>query len=154
MLLSGMKAPDFALKDVHENIIHLSDFLGKKIVLYFYPKDLTGGCTLQALNYKEEYQNYINKGYNIIGISKDSVKSHIKFIEKYELPFILLSDENLEAIHAYDVWHEKVLAGKKYMGVVRTTYIIDENGIVVYANDKVKAKSDATNTLEIIKNKN
>ena len=143
MLKVGIKAPDFSLKDMNGKIYSLSDFLGQKVVLYFYPKDSTSGCTKQALGFKENYEKFLSKGIVVIGISKDSEKSHKNFIEKYELPFLLLSDPELIAIKGYDVWHEKKLYGKPYMGVVRTTYVIDENGIIVDANGKVKAESNA-----------
>lgn len=150
MLQTNSKAPNFSLKDKDNNLRSLDEFLGKKVVLYFYPKDNTGGCTKQALSYKETYTKFLEKDIVVIGISKDSVNSHIKFIDKFELPFLLLSDENLEAIHAYDVWHEKKLYGKPYMGVVRTTYIIDETGMIIYANDKVKATTDAFDILKLL----
>lgn len=147
MLLPNTKAPSFTLFDQFGNKKSLSDFLGQRIVLYFYPKDLTTGCTSQALGFKEEFEEYQRKNIIIIGISKDSVNSHYKFMEKYDLPFILLSDESLEVIKAYDVWHEKKLYGKSYMGVVRTTYIIDENGYIIDSNDNVKTKTNASDTL-------
>lgn len=147
MLLPNTKAPSFTLFDQFGNKKSLSDFLGQRIVLYFYPKDLTTGCTSQALGFKEEFEEYQRKNIIIIGISKDSVNSHYKFMEKYDLPFILLSDESLEVIKAYDVWHEKKLYGKPYMGVVRTTYIIDENGYIIDSNDNVKTKTNASDTL-------
>lgn len=150
MLKIHSKAPNFTLIDAQNNTHSLNDFLGKKVVLYFYPKDCTGGCTKQALSYKEAYPTFLEKDIVVIGISKDSPKSHQRFIEKYTLPFLLLSDENLEAIHLYDVWHEKKLYGKPYMGVVRTTYIIDEVGTIVYANDKVKATTDAFDILKLL----
>ena len=148
MLLPNTKAPDFTLCDQYGNKHSLVDFLGQKVVLYFYPKDLTTGCTAQALGFKEEFEKYQNQKITIIGISKDSINSHLKFVEKYNLPFILLSDESLEVIKVYDVWHEKKMAGNVYMGVVRTTYLIDENGIIIKANDKVKAAADPEKMLE------
>ena len=151
MLLPNTKAPDFTLCDQYGNKHSLVDFLGQKVVLYFYPKDLTTGCTAQALGFKEEFEKYQNQKIMIIGISKDSINSHLKFVEKYNLPFILLSDESLEVIKAYDVWHEKKMCGKTYMGVVRTTYVIDENGIIIFSNDKVKAAQDAQKMLETVK---
>ena len=150
MLLSGIKAPEFILPNEEGELIRLKDFLGKKIVLYFYPKDSTPGCTSQALGYKNNYNEYLDKDIVVIGISKDSVKSHKNFKTKNELPFILLSDENLDAISKYDVWHEKKMCGKKYMGVVRTTYIINEEGKIIYANDKVKAVNDALDILRLL----
>ena len=147
MLKVGIKAPEFSLKDMNGKVYSLSDFLGQKVVLYFYPKDSTSGCTKQALGFKENYEKFLSKGTVVIGISKDSEKSHKNFIEKYELPFLLLSDPELIAIKEYDVWHEKKLYGKPYMGVVRTTYVIDENGIIINANDKVKAESNANDLI-------
>lgn len=148
MLLSGIKAPEFILPNENGELISLKDFLGKKVVLYFYPKDSTPGCTQQALGYKDNYNKFKDKDIVVIGISKDSVKSHKNFKTKNELPFILLSDENLDAISKYDVWHEKKMCGKIYMGVVRTTYIINEEGKIVYSDNQVKAKSNALDILE------
>ena len=147
MLKEGMKAPDFTLPDKDGNMVSLSDFAGKKVVLYFYPKDNTAGCTRQACAFAVVYDVYRANDVPVIGISKDSVKSHKGFAEKNSLPFILLSDPELEVIKAYDVWQEKKMYGKTSFGVVRTTYIIDENGVI----EKVfpKAKPD-TNALEII----
>ena len=150
MLLSGIKAPEFILPNENGELISLKDFLGKKVVLYFYPKDSTPGCTQQALGYKNNYNEYLDKDIVVIGISKDSVKSHKNFKTKNDLPFILLSDENLDAISKYDVWHEKKMCGKAYMGVVRTTYIINEEGKIIYANDKVKAVNDALDILRLL----
>lgn len=148
MLLSGIKAPEFILPNENGELISLKDFLGKKVVLYFYPKDSTPGCTQQALGYKDNYNKFKDKDIVVIGISKDSVKSHKNFKTKNDLPFILLSDENLDAISKYDVWHEKKMCGKAYMGVVRTTYIINEEGKIVYSDNQVKAKSNALDILE------
>ena len=142
MLEAGTKAPDFTLLDKNGEQISLSDFLGKKVVLYFYPKDNTPGCSRQACAFAQSYEAFKNNDIVVIGISKDSVASHLKFAQKYELPFILLSDPELQAIQAYDVWKEKKNYGKVSMGVVRTTYLIDENGIIIKANDKVKAAED------------
>ena len=148
MLNIGTKAPEFALKDQNNEIHHLSDYQGQKVLLYFYPKDNTSGCTLQAKGYSEMIHEYLKRGIKVIGISKDSIKSHKNFETKQELKITLLSDDSLDAINAYDVYKEKTLYGKKYMGVVRTTYLIDENGYIIYANDKVKAKDDAYKMLE------
>lgn len=150
MLNVGTTAPDFALSDKNGNILHLSDFLGKKIVLYFYPKDNTPGCTRQACAFASAYEGFKTKDVEIIGISKDSVSSHVKFAEKYNLPFVLLSDPNLEAIKAYDVWQEKKMCGKVSMGVVRTTYIIDEKGIIEKVMEKVKPDTNADEILEYL----
>lgn len=150
MLSKGMQAPDFCLFNQDQEKISLSDFKGKKVVLYFYAKDNTPGCTNQAIGFKELYEE-IGKYAVLIGISKDSVKAHENFKNKYELPFMLLSDPNLEAIQAYDVWHEKKLYGKVSMGVVRTTYIIDENGEIECVMPKVKAKENPQDVLNYFK---
>ena len=139
MLEVGTKAPDFTLPDQNGNMHSLSEYRGKKVILYFYPKDNTAGCTKQACGFAERYPQFMEKGAVVLGISKDSVASHKKFEEKYGLPFTILSDPELVAIQAYDVWQEKKNYGKTYMGVVRTTYLIDENGKIVKAFDKVKA---------------
>ena len=139
MLEIGTKAPDFTLPDQNGNMHSLSEYRGKKVILYFYPKDNTAGCTKQACGFAELYPQFTEKGAVVLGISKDSVASHKKFEEKYGLPFTLLADPELVAIQAYDVWQEKKNYGKTYMGVVRTTYLIDENGKIVKAFDKVKA---------------
>ena len=139
MLEVGTKAPDFTLPDQDGNMHFLSEYRGKKVILYFYPKDNTAGCTKQACGFAERYPQFTEKGAVVLGVSKDSVASHKKFEEKYGLPFTILSDPELVAIQAYDVWQEKKNYGKTYMSVVRTTYLIDENGKIVKAFDKVKA---------------
>ena len=139
MLEVGTKAPDFTLPDQNGNMHSLSEYRGKKVILYFYPKDNTPGCTKQACGFAERYPKFTDKGAVVLGISKDSVASHKKFEEKYGLPFTILSDPELVAIQAYDVWQEKKNYGKTYMGVVRTTYLIDEEGKISKAFDKVKA---------------
>ena len=139
MLEVGTKAPDFTLPDQDGNMHFLSEYRGKKVILYFYPKDNTAGCTKQACGFAERYPQFTEKGAVVLGVSKDSVASHKKFEEKYGLPFTILSDPELVAIQAYDVWQEKKNYGKTYMGVVRTTYLIDENGKIVKAFEKVKA---------------
>ena len=139
MLEVGTQAPDFTLPDQNGNRHSLSDYRGKKVILYFYPKDNTPGCTKQACGFAERYPQFTEKGAVVLGISKDSVASHKKFEEKYGLPFTILSDPELVAIQAYDVWQEKKNYGKTYMGVVRTTYLIDEEGKIAKAFDKVKA---------------
>ena len=139
MLETGIKAPAFSLFDSDGNVHTLDEFLGKKVVLYFYSKDNTAGCTKQACGFAQLYPQLIEKGAAVIGISKDSQASHKRFAEKYELPFLLLSDPELTAIKAYDVWQEKKNYGKVSMGVVRTTYLIDENGMIVKVFKKVKA---------------
>lgn len=150
MIELGTLAPDFELPDQNGNIRSLKEFRGKKVILYFYPKDNTAGCTKQACGFSELNPQFTEKNAVVIGISKDSVASHKKFEEKQGLNFILLSDTQLEAIHAYDVWHEKTMCGKKSMGVVRTTYLIDENGIIVKAMEKVKAADNPGDMLEAL----
>ena len=147
MLEVGMKAPDFTLLDKRGNSVSLSDFLGKKVVLYFYPKDSTPGCTRQACAFAQNHSNFEDKNVVVIGISKDSVASHLKFAEKHGLPFVLLADTELEAIKAYGVWQEKKLYGKVSMGVVRSTYLIDEQGVIEKAMPKVKPDTNAAEIL-------
>ena len=147
MLEIGMKAPNFTLKDKNGNDVSLSDFIGKKIVLYFYPKDNTPGCTRQACAFAGAYKQFEAKGVEVIGISKDSVASHVKFAEKYGLPFVLLSDPDRIAIEAYGVWQEKKMYGKVTFGVVRTTFIIDENGNIEKVMPKVKPDTNAADIL-------
>ena len=142
MLPTGIQAPSFVLPDQNGRTHTLEAYRGQKVVLYFYPKDNTPGCTKQACAFGELYPQFTEKGAVVLGVSKDSVASHKKFAEKYGLPFPLLSDEGLEAIRAYDVWQEKNMYGKKTMGVVRTTYLIDENGVIVRAFSKVKAEEN------------
>lgn len=150
MLTVGTKAPDFTLLDKEGNTVSLSDFFGKKIILYFYPKDNTPGCTKQACAFASSYDDFKSKDITVIGISKDSVASHKKFAEKYSLPFVLLSDPELVAIKAYDVWQEKKMCGKVGMGVVRTTFIIDENGNIEKIMPKVKPDTNAGEILEYL----
>ena len=147
MLEIGQKAPAFTLPDKDGNTVSLSDFIGKKVVLYFYPKDNTPGCTKQACAFASLYEGFKAKNIQVIGVSKDSVASHTKFAEKYNLPFILLSDKDLVAIKAYDVWQEKKMCGKVGMGVVRTTFIIDENGNIAKIMNKVKPDTNAQEIL-------
>ena len=151
MLDVGMKAPDFKLQDKDGREITLSGFRGKKVVLYFYPKDTTPGCTKQACAFASAYDGFKTKGVEVIGVSKDSVASHVKFAEKYNLPFILISDPELKAIKAYDVWQEKKMYGKVTFGVVRTTYVIDEEGIIEKVMPKVKPDTNAAEILEYLK---
>lgn len=148
MLETGVKAPEISLPDQNGEMHTLEEYRGKKVVLYFYPKDNTPGCTKQACNFGELYPQFQEKGAVVIGISKDSIASHKKFQEKYGLPFTLLSDPELSAIQAYDVWQEKNMYGKKTMGVVRTTYLIDEQGMIVKAMGKVKAAENPAQVLE------
>lgn len=150
MLEAGMKAPDFTLSDKDGREVSLSDFRGKKVVLYFYPKDNTPGCTRQACAFAGAYAGFKAKNVEVIGVSKDSVASHVKFAEKYGLDFVLLSDPELAAIKAYDVWQEKKMCGKVGMGVVRTTFIIDENGVIEKVMPKVKPDTNAAEILEYL----
>lgn len=147
MLQVGDKAPDFTLKDKDGRDVSLSDFAGKKVVLYFYPKDNTPGCTRQACAFAGQYRAFQEKNVEVIGISKDSVASHVKFAEKYNLPFVLLSDPERQAIESYGVWQEKKLYGKVSMGVVRTTFIIDEQGVIEKVMPKVKPDTNAAEIL-------
>lgn len=148
MLEVGTKAPDFSLPDQNGEMHSLSDYKGKKLILYFYPKDNTAGCTKQACGFSERYPQFAEKGVEVLGVSKDSVASHKRFEEKHGLAFTLLSDTELEVIKAYDVWKEKKNYGKVSMGVVRTTYLIDEDGVIQKAMDKVKAADNPQQMLE------
>ena len=150
MLAVGTKAPDFSLLDQDGNTVSLSDFSGKKIVLYFYSRDNTPGCTRQACAFAANYEQFKSRNVVVIGISKDSVASHLKFAQKYELPFVLLADPELQAIQAYDVWKEKKLYGKVSMGVVRSTYIINEQGIIEKVMPKVKPDTNAAEILQYL----
>ena len=150
MITAGMKAPDFTLCDKDGREVSLSDFLGKKVVLYFYPKDNTPGCTRQACGFAAAYAEFEKRGVVVVGVSKDSVASHVRFAEKYGLPFVLLSDPECKAIEAYGVWREKKMCGKVGMGVVRTTFIIDEQGTVSEVMEKVKPDTNAAEILERI----
>ena len=147
MLEIGTKAPEFTLPDQNGEMRSLSDYKGQKVVLYFYPKDMTSGCTKQACAFSELYPQFREKGAVILGVSKDSVASHKRFEEKYGLPFVLLSDTERTVIEAYDVWKEKKLYGKVSYGVVRTTYLIDEDGVIEKAFDKVKAADNPAQML-------
>ena len=151
MISIGEKAPDFVLEDKNGKKVSLSDFKGKKVVLYFYPKDNTPGCTRQACAFAASYDEFKNKNIEVIGISKDSSASHIKFAEKHNLPFILLSDPDLIAIKGYEVWKEKKLYGKVSMGVVRTTFLIDEDGNIEKIMPKVKPDTNASEILKYLK---
>ena len=147
MLAVGTLAPEFTLPDQNGEEISLSDYRGQRVILYFYPKDKTSGCTKQACAFSELYPQFREKGAVVLGVSKDTVASHKRFEEKHGLPFTLLSDVEKEVIQAYDVWKEKKLYGKVSMGVVRTTYLIDENGVIVKAFDKVKAADNPAQML-------
>ena len=151
MLATGITAPDFSLPD-QNGIIHTFDeFRGKKVTLYFYPKDNTAGCTKQACSFGERFDQFKDLNAVVIGVSKDSVKSHKNFETKHNLPFLLLSDPERTCIEAYDVWKEKKNYGKVTMGVVRTTYLIDEDGVIIFASDKVKAAENPEQMLEMLK---
>ncbi len=147
MLEIGTKAPDFTLNDQNGNTVSLPDSARKRVVLYFYPRDNTPGCTRQACAFAQNFEGFRNKDVVVIGVSKDSVASHLKFAQKYDLPFILLSDPELKAIQAYGVWQEKKLYGKVSMGVVRTTYIIDPEGNIEKVMPKVKPDTNAADIL-------
>ena len=150
MLAVGTQAPAFTLPDKDGNSVSLSDFLGKKVVLYFYPKDSTPGCTRQAQAFREAFAQFVAAGAVVIGISKDRIKSHLNFATKQELPFILLSDTELTTLQAYEVWQEKKLYGKTSMGVVRSVYVIDEAGRIAAAWTKVKPEQSAQDALEFV----
>ena len=150
MIEIGAKAPDFTLQDKNGNAVSLSDFKGKKVVLYFYPKDNTPGCTRQACAFAAAYDAFRTKDIAVIGISRDSVASHVKFAEKYALPFTLLSDPDRVAIEAYGVWQEKKMCGKISMGVVRTTFIIDEDGNISHIMPRVKPDTNAADILAML----
>ena len=151
MIREGMKAPEFVLADKDGKLVSLSDFLGKKVVLYFYPKDNTPGCTRQACAFAAAYNEFRKRDVVVIGISKDSVASHQKFAEKYDLPFIILSDPDKTAIDAYGVWGEKKLYGKTSFGITRTTFIIDQNGVVEKVIPKAKPDTNAAEILDYLK---
>ncbi|MGM9665907.1 MAG: thioredoxin-dependent thiol peroxidase [Eubacteriales bacterium] len=151
MMEAGMKAPDFTLNDKDGKKVSLSDFCGKKVVLYFYPKDNTPGCTRQACAFAKAYGEFEKMGVVVIGVSKDSEASHVKFANNHSLPFILLSDPELEVIKAYGVWREKKLYGKIGFGVSRITFIIDENGLIEKVMEKVKPDTNASEILDYLK---
>ena len=150
MLEVGMKAPEFSLQNQNGERVSLSDFLGKRVVLYFYPKDHTPGCTRQACAFAGTYAEFEKRGVVVIGVSRDSVSSHAKFAEKNNLPFVLLSDPDRQAIEAYGVWQEKKMCGKVSMGVVRTTYLIGADGVIEAIMPKVKPDTNAAEILEML----
>lgn len=154
MLKPGIKAPEIALINQNNEKVYLNDFLGKKVIVYFYPKDDTPGCTTQACKFRDSFEEFKNKDIVIIGISADSVESHQKFIEKYNLPFILLSDPNHIAINKYEVWVEKSYMGKKYMGINRTTYLINEKGEIMWVFENAKPDTNADEILAFIEKNN
>ncbi len=149
-LKAGDKAPDFISKDQNGNTVSLGQFSGKKVVLYFYPKDDTPGCTAEACDFRDNYQGLVSKGIEVLGISVDDEKSHQKFINKHSLPFTLLADTDKQIVEAYGVWGEKNMYGKKYMGTNRTTFIIDENGNIEHVIAKVDTKSPTAQVLDLI----
>ena len=148
MLETGTMAPDFTLPDQNGNLHALKDYRGRKVILYFYPKDNTAGCTKQACGFRDLYPQFTEKGAVVLGVSKDTVKSHKKFEENHGLPFTLLADPEKTVINAYDVMKEKTMYGKKVLGVVRTTYLIDEDGKIIKAMDKVKAADNPADMLK------
>ncbi|AMM52542.1 thiol peroxidase [Rufibacter sp. DG15C] len=148
MLEVGNVAPDFEVKDQDGNLVKLSQFRGKKVALYFYPKDDTSGCTAQACDLRDNYQILLDKGYVVLGVSIDSEKSHQKFIQKYDLPFPLLADTEKEVVEKYGVWQEKSMYGRKYMGTMRYTFVIDEDGIIQDIIKKVDTKNHAAQLLK------
>jgi len=152
MLQEGKKAPEIKLKDQDGNIVSLNDFKGQKVVLYFYPKDDTTGCTKEACSFRDEFPKFEKLDTLVIGVSPDSVESHKKFAQKYNLPFTLLSDAGKDAVEAYDVWKQKSMYGRNYMGVERTTYIIDEKGNIEKVFPKVKVENHIEEVLKALKN--
>jgi peroxiredoxin Q/BCP len=150
LLEKGVKAPDFAAKDQNGNTISLKDYRGKKVILYFYPKDLTPGCTAESCDFRDNYSALSAKGFEVIGVSADSEKSHQKFIEKHQLPFALIADTDKEVIKAFGAWGEKKFMGKTYDGILRSTFVIDEEGVVEAVIDKVKTKAPTEQVLEMI----
>jgi len=150
MLKPGDKAPEFKLKSDTGEELYLKDFKGKKVILYFYPKDMTSGCTVEACNFRDNIKKIEKKNAVVIGVSADDTKSHVKFKEKYDLPFTLLSDETHKMLEDYGVWQEKSMYGKKFMGIARTTFIIDEKGKIEKVFEKVKVDSHAEEILDII----
>lgn len=148
MLKIGDKAPYFEGSDKDGNIIKLTDFAGKKLVLYFYPKDNTPGCTAEACDLRDNYERFLSLGYAVVGVSKDSQKSHAKFVEKFNLPFPLLSDEKTEILQAYEAWGKKKLYGREYMGAIRKTFVINEEGIIEDVIEKVKTKDHTSQILK------
>jgi len=151
ILKEGDKAPDFTGNDQNGNTISLSDFTGKTLVLYFYPQDNTPTCTKEACNFRDNYQSLVDKGLSVIGVSFDTEKSHKKFIDKFQLPFPLIADPEKKIIEAYGVWGEKKLYGKVYMGTLRTTFIIDENGLIKHIIQKVDSNNASAQVLELLK---
>jgi peroxiredoxin Q/BCP len=146
----GDKAPDFTGTDQNGKTISLGDFKGKTVILYFYPKDDTPGCTAEACNFRDNYASLTSKGYEVIGVSTDSEKSHTKFVTKYSLPFTLIADEDKKIVESYGVWVEKSMYGKTYMGIARSTYIIDKEGIITHIIEKVDTKNSSQQVLDLV----
>lgn len=151
MLKEGDKAPDFGVTDQHGVVRHLSEFKGKKVILYFYPKDLTPGCTTESCNLRDNYTELIDKGFEVVGVSADDEKKHNRFIDKHSLPFTLLADVDKKVINAYGVWGPKKFMGREYDGIHRTTFVIDENGKIELVIVKVKTKDHTAQILEGLK---
>ncbi|MGF7079925.1 thioredoxin-dependent thiol peroxidase [Mucilaginibacter sp. UYCu711] len=149
-LKAGDKAPDFTAKDQNGKTVSLADFKGKTVILYFYPKDDTPGCTAEACDFRDNYQSLVGKGFEVIGVSTDDEKSHKKFETKYNLPFPLIADTDHSIVDAYNVWGEKSMYGKKFMGTIRTTFIIDGNGIIKQVIDKVDTKAASQQVLDLL----
>ncbi len=150
-LKEGDRAPAFSAKDQNGNLVNLEQYKGKKLVLYFYPKDSTPGCTAEACDFRDNYQGLVAKGIEVVGVSTDDEKSHQKFIGKHELPFTLLADTDKQIVKAYGVWGEKNMYGKKYMGINRTTFVIDEEGNIAHIIKKVDTKNSTAQVYELIK---
>jgi len=146
----GEKAPEFSAKDQNGKTVSLADYKGKTVILYFYPKDDTPGCTAEACDFRDNYQSLLGKGYEVIGVSTDDEKSHKKFVTKHNLPFTLIADDDKHIVEAYGVWVEKNMYGKKYMGTARTTFIIDGNGIITHVIDKVDTKASSQQVLDLV----
>ncbi|WP_199560822.1 thioredoxin-dependent thiol peroxidase [Mucilaginibacter hurinus] len=151
ILKEGDKAPGFSAKDQNGKTVSLADYAGKNVILYFYPKDDTPGCTAEACDFRDNYQSLLGKGFEVIGVSTDSEKSHKKFEKKYDLPFVLIADESQEIVQAYGVWGEKNMFGKKYMGTIRKTFIIDGEGVIKKIIDKVNTENASEQVLAIFK---
>lgn len=149
-LKAGDKAPEFTANDQNGQPVSLADFKGKTVVLYFYPKDDTPGCTAEACDFRDNYQSLSGKGYQVIGVSTDDEKSHKKFVTKYDLPFPLIADTDQQIVNAYDVWGEKNMYGKKFMGTKRTTFIIDANGLITHVIDKVDTKASSQQVTDLV----
>lgn len=150
-LKAGDKAPDFTAKDQNGKTVSLADYKGKNVILYFYPKDDTPGCTAESCDFRDNYQSLLSKGYEVIGVSTDDEKSHKKFETKYNLPFTLIADDEKAIVEAYGVWVEKNMYGKKYMGTARTTFIIDGDGTIAHLISKVDTKNASQQVLELVK---